>query len=312
MAHTLEATDKTVHWGVFDGALDPVIRINSGETVTVGTVSGIPSDYPPQDSGSLVRPELKDIHASVPQGEGPHILTGPIGVEGARPGDLLKIDILDVRLADNWGYNVTREGRGALPELFSDETTYFAIDTESGRITTPWNLSLEARPFFGILGTAPARDLGPLTSIIPGAFGGNMDNKELVAGSTLYLPVFVDEALFSVGDGHAVQGDGEVCLTAVETGLQGTFRIEVLEGQATSMPFAETPDSLITMAFDEDLDIAMAHALRDMIARIGATTGLSAEACYRLCSLAADLRITQVVNVKKGVHILFPRALLGE
>ena len=160
------------------------------------------------------------------------------------------------------------------------------------------------------MGTAPAA-AGRITSVVPGSFGGNIDNKELVAGSVLDLPVAIAGGLLSVGDGHAAQGDGEVCLTAVETGLIGTLRIGLLKRAHLKAPVAQTPDHLIAMAFDEDLDVAASVALRRMIDLIIEQTSLSLEDAYRLCSLAGDLRITQVVNRKKGVHIMMPLRLLA-
>jgi acetamidase/formamidase len=308
--HELFPSPSTVHWGYFDGSAPPVLEIEPGDILRVHTVSGSPAELPAGSSGTI-RPELLAIHEAVRPCIGPHILTGPVAVKGARPGDILKIEILDVALRDDWGFNVTREGKGALPSLFSREVAHFAIDRQSCWIETPWRISLQARPFFGILGLAPDISAGRITSVEPGSFGGNIDNKELVAGATLYLPVAVDGALFSAGDGHALQGDGEVCLTAVETGLTGTFRISVMQDEAGSAPFAETPAHLITMAFCEDLDLAVESALRDMILRLCNETGLAEEAAYRLCSLVADLRVTQVVNRKKGIHIMFPKNVIA-
>ena len=167
-------------------------------------------------------------------------------------------------------------------------------------------MEISARPFFGVIGTAPERGAGRITSVIPGSFGGNIDNRELRPGASLYLPVAVEGARLSVGDGHAAQGDGEVCLTAVETGLVGLLRVHLVKGAGLKAPYAETATHLIAMAFDEDLDEAMRVALRRMIDMIVARTALTREDAYRLCSLAADFRITQVVNVKKGVHAMLP------
>lgn len=306
--HEIPVSPQTVHWGYFDAARPPVIEIEPGDTVVIHTVSGGP-DETPEDSGFAVRPPLRAIHAAVVPDLGPHILTGPVAVRGAEPGDALRIEILDVALADDWGFNLIKPGKGALPEDFPDERLiHFQIDRDRGVIRTPWGMDLPARSFFGVMGTAPAA--GRHTSIIPGSFGGNMDNRELSAGSVLYLPVAVKGGFLSVGDGHAAQGDGEVCLTAVETGLTGTFRIGLIKAADLDAPFAETPTHLIAMAFDEDIDQAVRTALRRMIAMIVQRTGLSAEDAYRLCSLTADLRITQVVNIRKGIHAMLPRHLV--
>jgi acetamidase/formamidase len=304
------AGPETIHWGYFDATLAPVLVIDSGDTIIAHTVSGGP-DEAPNDAAFHVRPALRAIHAAATPQHGPHILTGPIAVRGAEPGDALRIEILDVALADDWGFNLIKSGKGALPEDFPfDRLIHLAIDRALGVIRTPWGMEIPARPFFGIIGAAPAPERGRVTSVVPGDFGGNIDNKELVAGSALYLPVAVRGGLFSIGDGHAAQGDGEACLTAVETGLTGTLRIDLIKGARLSSPFAETATHLIAMAFDEDLDEAARVALRRMVGMISDRTGLSAEEAYRLCSFAADLRITQLVNVKKGVHAMLARRYL--
>lgn len=308
--HDLLPGPATVHWGHFDAALLPVLTIDPGDVVAVGSVSGGPDEIP--GTGDMhVRPELRAIHAALAPELGPHILTGPIAVNGAEPGDALKIEILDVALADDWGFNLVRPGFGALPyAVAAERILHLQIDKRRGVVGTPWGVDIPARPFFGVMGTAPALERGRLTSVVPGSFGGNMDNRELLAGTTLYLPVVVSGALLSVGDGHAAQGDGEVCLTAVETGLDGTLRIDLVKGARLDAPFAETPTHLVAMAFDEDLDEAVRIALRRMIGLVTGRTTLSTEDAYRLCSLAADLRVTQVVNRAKGIHVMLARDLL--
>ena len=303
--HELLPSPATAHWGYFDASLKPALEIDPGDIVTLTSVSGSADDVP-DDVRYTARQALRDIHAAMKPDLGPHILTGPLAVRGAEPGDALRIEILDVALADDWGYNVIRAGKGTLPEDFpNDRRIHLGVDRTRGIVTTPWGMTIPAKPFFGVMGVAPAG--ARVTSVMPGAFGGNIDNKELTAGAVLHLPVFVPGALFSAGDGHAAQGDGEVCLTAVETGLTGTFRIDLVKGAKLSAPYAETPTHLIAMAFDEDLDVAAREALRALIAMIRARAGLSAEDAYSLCSLAADLRVTQLVNVRKGVHAMLPR-----
>jgi acetamidase/formamidase len=165
-------------------------------------------------------------------------------------------------------------------------------------------LTLAARPSSGELSGCK------LTSIVPRAHGGNIDNKELVSGATLYLPIFVDGGLFSCGDGHAAQGDGEVCVTAIETALQGTFQFILRDDLAFTYPRAETLTHYISMGMDPDLDQCAVIALRDMIRLIGEKTTLSKEDAYTLCSIAADLRVTQTVNGSKGIHVMLAKALL--
>lgn len=268
----------------------------------------------PSPSSSLTVPAaLSAIHASVPQKlNGPHIMTGPVAVRGAKPGQVLEVRIKAIDLNYDWGYNFIRPLAGALPDDFTNaRIIHIALDRARMVGRLPWGLELPLKPFFGVMVVAPPSAWGPVASPPPRRNGGNMDNKELVAGTTLYLPIHVDGALFSVGDGHGVQGDGEVCITAIETGLIGTFELHVRDDITLEWPMAETPTHIITMAFDPDLDDAVVIALRDMIKLICARTGLSREDAYTLCSLAADLRVTQVVNGSKGIHVMLEKAHLA-
>jgi acetamidase/formamidase len=310
--HRLDASPATVHWGHFDATIPPTLTIESGDTVTMTSVSGAADQLPGAASGHTIAPALRAIHDSVERKLGPHICTGPVAIRGARPGDTLEVRIKAVGLNDDWGYNMIRPGAGALPDDFTQgRLIHIGLDAQRMIGRLPWGMEIPLRPFFGVMGVAPAPSAGMVSSVPPGRHGGNIDNKELVPGATLYLPVHVDGALFSVGDGHGVQGDGEVCLTAIETGLIGTFELHLHPGRTLDWPYAETPTHLITMAFDPDLDVCVTIALRNMIAAICSHTGLSREDAYTLCSLAADLRITQVVNVSKGVHVMLEKRYLA-
>ena len=309
MHHHLHSSPETVHWGWFDAALPHVIEIESGERVTVDSLSGGPANLP--GDGFHVPPELLEVHAKSQRRLPGHILTGPVGIRGARAGDVLEVRIVDVALRQDWGYTVVRPLAGALPhdvQAFEQVITRLDRNTNVGRL--PWGLEIPLRPFFGVMGVAPPRNWGAISSIQPRAHGGNIDNKELVPGSTLYLPVFNDGAGFSVGDGHAVQGDGEVCTTAIETALAGTFAIHVRRDLALDYPAAETPTHLVTMGMDPDLDTATRDALRRMVPRVMQQTGLSWNRAFMLMSLAADVRVTQVVNEHKGIHVMMPKAML--
>jgi acetamidase/formamidase len=308
--HYIEASPKTVHWGYWDATLPPILEIESGDIVTIETISGEPEDLP-QDRAGVSEAQLS-IHAHCQRGPGPHFLTGPIALRGAMPGHTLQVDILDVVLADDWGWNLIEPLLGTLPEDFPERRRLtFPIDRARRVARLPWGLDLPLAPFFGNFGVAPPANYGRITSIIPREHGGNMDNKELVAGSTVYFPVWNSGALFSVGDGHAVQGDGEVCLTAVETGLTGRLQLTVRQDLSIDFPRAETPTHYISMGMDEDLDDAARQALRRMIGWITAMTSLSRQDAYTLCSLAADLRVTQMVDVNKGVHCMLAKSVLG-
>jgi len=309
--HTLKPSPDTCHWGSFDARLPAVLRVASGDSVTIETVSGNP-DFLPDPEEFEIPDGLRDIHRALKPSPGPHILTGPIAVEGAKAGDVLEVRIKNVELSTDWGYNMIRPLMGALPDDF-DTMRRILIPLDRGRMTCrmPWGLELKLNPFFGVMGVAPPPGWGLINSAIPRANGGNLDNKELGAGSTLYLPVFTDGALFSCGDGHGAQGDGEVCVTAIETSLRGTFEFIVRKDLSFRYPRAETPSHYITMGMDPDLDRCMEMALRDMIVLLGEKGGLSREDAYTLCSLAADLRVTQVVNGSRGIHAMIDKSLVG-
>jgi acetamidase/formamidase len=300
-----------VHRGVFAAAIPPVLTVKSGDTVEITNLSGNADDLPDGKLGFTVSPEHRNVLDKVPTGEGPHLMTGPIAVAGAAPGDELIVEILAMELGDDWGWNIIKPDKGTLPEDFPQtRRIHVAIDKSRKVVTMPWGLELKANPFFGVIGVAPASADGRQTSIIPRSFGGNIDCKHLGAGATLHLPVFNAGALFSVGDGHAMQGDGEVCVTAIETGLRGTVRLTVAKDTGIAQPWAETATHVITMAFDPDLNIAAKKALREMIRLIERVAGLSAADAYTLCSVAADVHITQLVNVSKGVHVMLAKSAL--
>jgi acetamidase/formamidase len=268
--HELNAGPETVHWGIFDASLPPVLEVAVG-----------------------------------------HIMTGPVAVKGAAPGDVLEVRILDIRLRQDWGWNAIRPLLGALPDEFPDtRLLHIPLDRERMVAHLPWGVDLPLNPFFGVLGVAPPPAWGRITSIIPRQHGGNMDIKDLVPGTTLYLPVFNPGAQFSAGDGHAAQGDGEVCVTAIETCLTGTFELHLRKDMTLKSPRAETPTHYITMAFDPDLDEAAKQALRYMLALIQEKANLSKEDAYTLCSIAADLHVSQLVNQHKGVHMMLARSAL--
>jgi len=307
--HLLRSSPETCHWGFFDAALAPVITVQSGDVVTIEAISGAAEVIPPACFDML--PEHEAVLAQLQPKLGPHILTGPVAVEAAVPGDVLQIEIQAVELRQNWGWNIIRPFRGTLPEDFPKTKVWHSgIDVARRIGTLPWGPELALRPFFGIMGVAPAPHLGPQGSIEPREYGGNMDLKELVAGTTLYLPVWTAGALFSVGDGHAIQGDGEVCLTGLETALRGTFRLTLRKDMKLSLPMAETPTHAITLAFDPDLDDAAKQALRAMIALIVERSGIAADDAYVLCSLVGDVRVTQLVDGNKGAHVVIDKRWL--
>ena len=309
--HTLDPTPQTVHWGYFDAALPPVLTVRSGETVTLTALSGGPAELPEDEGRFPVSAAHRAVLAALTPELGPHILTGPIAVEGAEPGDVLEVRIEAVEFAQGWGYNFHKPLKGALPARFPyRRIRHIPIDMDARTATCPWGTVLPLAPFFGTMGVAPPPAWGRVSSIEPRAFGGNIDNRELVAGTRLFLPVFVSGALFSAGDGHGCQGDGEVNVTALETALTGTFTLVLHKRRRLARPRATTPDTLVTMAFDPDLDDAATHALEDMIDALVDAAGLDPADAYALMSLAGDLRITQIVDGNKGVHAVLKRSLL--
>jgi acetamidase/formamidase len=310
--HHLASTPQTTHWGFFDGSLPPVLRIASGDAVRFECVSGNPEWMPPPGLGYEVLPDLAAIHAAKGKGSGNHILTGPVFIEGAEPGDVLEVRILEIGLRQNWGYNLFRAYGGTLPAAFPYyRLIHIGLDEAAGEAVFPAGLRVPIRPFFGQMAVAPPAANGRQNSKEPRDFGGNIDCRELIAGTTLYLPVLNQGALFSTGDGHAAQGDGEVNGTAIETSLHGTFEFTVRKDLAWRMPRAETPTHIISFGLDPDLDDAAAQALHAMIDWVDALTGIGRDEAYAVCSCAADLRVTQTVNNVKGVHAMMAKSVVG-
>jgi acetamidase/formamidase len=306
--HTLGPTPATVHWGFLDAKIPPRLTIDSGDTVTIETVSGGLADV---GDTSIMLPYHRQICEQLKPSPGPHILTGPIAVRGAEPGDTLEVHIKAIELTVDWGWNLIRPLRGTLPEVYPDfRCRIIPIDRTAMTAKLPWGPSIPLSPFFGIMAVAPPARYGLCSSVEPREFGGNMDNKELLAGTSVYFPVLVPGANFSAGDGHAVQGDGEVCLTALETCLKGTFEFTLHKGMSLDVPRAVTPTHLVTMGFDADLDDAAKQSLREMIRWLVALKEWKAEEAYVFCSLACDLHVTQLVDGNKGIHAMVNRELL--
>ena len=309
--HVVRVTPTTVEWGYFAADAKPVLTVKSGEVVTMDTICAIPELE--QMGAAIDDPirELKQISAVVKdKGPGPHVLTGPVAIEGAMPGDVLEVEILEVRLRSPYGWMMIQPGAGALPEEFPYlRAKLVPLDDKNKVAEFAPGIRIPIRPFFGNLGVAPPS--GRLDSAPPAYNAGNMDNKWLVAGTKLYIPVQVPGALFAVGDGHAAQGDGEVCLTAIETNLTGVFRFTVRKNMKLRWPRAETPTQYITMGFHESLDEAARRATKEMIDYLTAERGLSRDDAYMLTSAAVDLHVTQVVDGVKGVHAMLPKAIFA-
>ena len=311
--HKLPATPKTVAWGYYDAAAPPILRIRSGDTVEFETlITNSPTGLeragvPPEQ----VQQSLRDIYKEVTnKGPGGHILNGPVFVEEAEPGDTLEIRIQKIDLAIPYAYNAFGPTRGFLPEDFPyRKMKIIPLDKERMVAKFAPGIEIPLRPFFGSMGVAPPESHGKVDSAPPGVHAGNMDNKELVAGTTLYLPVHARGALFEIGDGHAGQGNGEVDITALETSLVGTLQFVVHKGTNQKYPRAETPTHYISMGFHQELYEATRTAVREMIDFLVAEKHLSRDDAYMLTSVAGDVDITELVDGNKGVHVMMPKAI---
>ncbi|MFC5861923.1 acetamidase/formamidase family protein [Acidicapsa dinghuensis] len=246
--------------------------------------------------------EVKD------KGPGGHILTGPVAIAEAEPGDVLEVQILKIDIDAPFACNGFGPGRGFLPNDYPyGKTKIIPLDRERMMAKFAPGIEIPLHPFFGSMGVAPPEGAGRIDSAPPWMHAGNMDNKELVAGTTLYIPVHAPGALFEVGDGHAGQGNGEVDITAMETFLTGTFRFVVHKDQHLLWPRAETPKYYISMGFSPDLKEATTLAVRDMINFLVEEKHLSRDEAYMLTSVAVDVDITQLVDGNVGVHAMCPK-----
>jgi acetamidase/formamidase len=314
--HRLEATPDTVAYGYYWSEAKPVLRIQSGDIIDVDTLltnspSGLAAAGVPDDR---IQASLKAVVAAFPRGNagrgpGGHILTGPVYVEGAEPGDALEVKILSIDLPIDYGYN----GCSGYLHANCDRSlgaTILTLDRTTMTSEFLPGIVIPLKPFFGSMGVAPAPEAGRISSNPPGRHAGNLDNRELVAGSTLYIPVFVPGALFEIGDGHAAQGDGEVDQTAIETSLRGRVQLTVRKGMTLTWPRAETATDFIAMATDPDLTVATKTAIQEMIDFLVATKGLTRHQAYQLTSIAGHVAITQLVDVPNvGVHVKMARSL---
>ncbi len=312
--HRLVAGPETVAFGHYDPEKPGVLRVRSGDIVEVTTMLTSNPDRLVQMGlpASEVQSNLAAIYEQVTdRGPGGHILTGPIHIEGAEPGDVLEVRILSVDYSIPYGYNGCS---GFVRDLCDPDrrSRLIRIDTENHRAEIAPGVTVTTRPFFGSMGVAPPPDSGRVSSVPPGRHAGNMDLKDLVAGTTLYIPVWVAGALFEVGDGHAAQGDGEVNQTGLETSLEGRLQFVVHKGRSLDWPRAETPTHHILMGFDPDLEAATEIAIRETVEFLMERTALTRGEAYSVVSMAVDLRITELVDQNVGVHAMVAKSLIGE
>jgi acetamidase/formamidase len=310
--HELKASTQTVHRGFFDASLKPVLTIESGDVVRLETATGNPRYFEqlgvPKEK---IPAELYAVYEGVEgSGRGDHTLNGPIHITGAAVGDMLEIRIRSIDLRLPIAGQSFVPGRGALPEEFpTGRSRVLWLDLENKTTEYAPDVVVPLKPFWGVIGVAPPPSMGRVSSGPPNIFGGNMDNRDLVGGTTLYLPVFVPGGLLSVGDGHAAQGYGEVCLSAIETSLKGEIQVILHKNKPLKQPRAETPTHYMTMGLHPDLDEAAKIATREMLDWIVEIKKIDRDDAYMLASAVMDLVVTQIVDGTKGIHALMPKAV---
>jgi acetamidase/formamidase len=321
----IRASPETVVWGAITADKPPVTHVRAGQTVRIETISqqplnqddplrfftaaGIPAEQVLPDAIAIYR-EVK----KTPPG-GPHVLTGPVYIDGAEPGDMLEVRILDVAFRVPYGVNSTGPGSGVLPELLPERAAVtLRLDLEHNVGLFANGIEVPLAPFMGIMAVAPPPERGAVSTKPPGEWGGNMDFRHLVAGATLYLPVFNAGALFYTGDGHGVQGDGEVDGTAIEISLAPTLQFFVHEGAGKAMrwPRAEDGEHYYVMGMDADLDVALEEAVRESVAFMQHRGRLTAAQAYALASLNVDFRVGEAVNTVKMVYGAIPKRLFAK
>jgi acetamidase/formamidase len=335
--HQLPATARNVHWGYFDAALAPALRVRSGDLVRAEAITHHAGDAPDLMMDEPIQRLFRDIPLA-DRRPGVHIMTGPIFVEGARPGDMLEVRYLQMTPRMDYGSNLAASW-GYLYQEFEqrERVTIYGIDRRSNqaaalyaydfpgqyKVSGPGTITqcpqcnrqpalqgvrVPMRPHLGTAGVAPDVP-GRVSTVPPGRHGGNIDNWRIGAGSTMYYPVAVDGGLFSVGDPHISQGDGEVSGTAIEASLNVLFQIILRKDFNFPSPLLEAPDCWIVHGFDEDLNLAMRHAALDMLHLLTEHQRLSRNDAYSLMSVAADFGVTQVVDGRKGIHVRIARGI---
>jgi acetamidase/formamidase len=325
--HQLQATPQTVHWGYFDPALPPVLTVSSGDLIQIEAVTHHAGDAPDllMDAGiERIFEEVQD------RGPGPHLLTGPVAVAGARPGDVLQVEILSAEPRLPHGSNLAGHWGALYEDFHKERVTVFELDGAAmigralfaydwrttplvdvpGTIVAPGSVPREPalagvtvplRPHLGTMGLAPAAS-GRRSSVPPGAHGGNIDNWRIGAGARMLYPVQVAGALLSLGDPHVSQGDGEISGTALEASLNALLRLTLRSDISLETPLLETPGELMVHGFGDDLDEAMRAASLRTLEVLGSRFGLSSDDAYAYASLAVDFAVTQVVDGRQGVH----------
>ena len=336
--HMLKATPSSCHWGYFSASVPPAITVKSGDIIQAEAITHHAGD----DPDLMMDKDIESLWNGIPVSDrnpGVHIMTGPIFVENAEPGDMLEVHYLKMRprfsygsnLSANWGHlyrEFDQKERVTIYRLdmgTMQATGHYAYDFDGlyetpgtitrcpacSRETTLNGVRVPMRPHLGTAGVAPdTRER--VSSIPPGAHGGNIDNWRIGAGSTMYYPVQVAGGLFSIGDPHVSQGDGEISGTAIEASLDVTMQIILRKDFHFPSPLLQTPNFWIVHGFDQDLNIAMKNASLDMLELLSEHRGLTKSDAYSLMSVAGDFTVTQVVDFVQGIHVKIPRYIFDQ
>jgi len=309
--HQLKPTLSTVEWGYYDASAKPALRVASGDILEVETVlhaAEVLRRYGMEEK--WVTDEMRMFDQIKDRGVGGHLLLGPVYVEGAEPGDVLEVKLLEIRGREAFGVNLFRPNGGTIPSEFPyGRFKTVPVDLKANVAQFSPTIEIPLAPFFGSIGVAPPAMVGRISSSPPGVHTGNLDNKDLVSGTTLYIPVHVKGALLSIGDGHLAQGHGEVDGTALEAALFGRLQVIVRKDLKLIWPRAETPTHYITMGLNEDLDEAARLATREMVEYLSEAYNLTPADAYALASMVVDLHVTQTVDGVKGVHAALPKSI---
>lgn len=317
----LLSTPETVLWGYIAANLPPALTVKSGQIVDIEALShqGLTTGKDPEKFFAAygipaheVLSDAKRIFAEVkrPKGASVHILTGPIYVENAEPGDTLEVRVRDIKFRVPYGVNNTGPGKGVLPKLLKEPSArLIRVDLERRVALFSEEIEIPLNPFMGIMAVSPPTSLGLVSSTPPGAWGGNIDLKFCGVGSSLFLPVFNRGAQFFTGDGHAVQGDGEVDGGAIEISLKPMLQFIVHKGKSLKLPRVETAADYLTTGLDVDLNVASRAALQEAIDFLQGEKGMTAADAYALASLAVDLGIGEAVDIVNLVYAKIPKSI---
>jgi acetamidase/formamidase len=319
--HVIRSVPENMVWGYFGADVAPVYRVKDGDVVEIHTVStaGISSkdpeaffkenNLPIDQHAQQIINILKNVQPE-PSGIRGHMLTGPVYIEGAEPGDSLEIRILDLPLRSNYGVNSVWPGGGGIPDAVTTRETFvYRYDKKKNTASFIEGLEIPLKPFMGVMALSPPHEMGRVSSIPPDFFGGNLDIKHLVKGTTLYLPVSVPGGLFTTGDCHSAQGNGEVSGVAIEASLALVAKFIVHKGKTIRQPRAETPTHFIAIGLDPDLDKAMKNALTETVNFIKDEMGFTFNQALSIASTGVDFEVSQVVDRTLGVHAMIPKSI---